>query len=381
MKSQGVSYLNSKDDVLLWTLACAEKLEDLDRCAAAVARLGGKCSDFGLNRFDVIYTDLKLGTIDLGKLEYGSRKTERRVDKMERLVAATSGLYSSLEALTELEISERKLNLWKKNCTPTQMKNMNFDVFEQKIAHQRKQVRHYRETSLWNKSFDKSVGLMAQIVCIVYARICFVFGPVLPSVNRAQLCSRSGPIVSSVKPNLVRFYSQKSSFSIDDDGGARKKNNRVFHAAGPTTVGGAGLSLRYANVILLAEMYLDSTLMIEDDERKDLYEMLPENLKALVRSKLSKHMKCAEEDDESLAEGWKEALAGIMGWLAPMAHDTVKWQMERNFEKTKFDTKPTVLLLQTLHFADKEKTEAAVAEVLVGLSCIYRHEHRRRLGS
>ncbi|KAH7865513.1 hypothetical protein Vadar_007611 [Vaccinium darrowii] len=31
---------------------------------------GHKCSDFGLNRFDLVYTDLKLGIIDFGKPEY-----------------------------------------------------------------------------------------------------------------------------------------------------------------------------------------------------------------------------------------------------------------------------------------------------------------------
>ncbi|KAH0720859.1 hypothetical protein KY290_005877 [Solanum tuberosum] len=37
MKSGGVSYLNSKDEGFLLSLACAERLEDLDKAAAAVA--------------------------------------------------------------------------------------------------------------------------------------------------------------------------------------------------------------------------------------------------------------------------------------------------------------------------------------------------------
>ncbi|KAK3017234.1 hypothetical protein RJ639_007152 [Escallonia herrerae] len=76
------------------------------------------------------------------------------------------------------------------------------------------------------------------------------------------------------------------------------------------------------------------------------------------------------EDDESLVAGWREALTKMMGWLAPMAHNTLKWQMERTFERKKFDLKPSVLLLQTLYFADKEKTEAAIARMrslLVGI--------------
>ncbi|KAA8516393.1 hypothetical protein F0562_016686 [Nyssa sinensis] len=398
MKSEGIAYLNSNDESFLLNLACAERLEDVDKAASAVARLGHKCSDCGLNWFDVIYTDLKLGIIDLGKLEYRSRGTEKRIEKMEGLISATACLYSALEGLTELEISERKLQQWKNNKAAMQSQKMNFDLFDQKIALQRKQVRHYRQISLWSKTFDKSVGLMARIVCIVYARICTVFGPdipALPSISlrntrclqqryairvqpeycfiepiREQVNFRSGPIPKTSKPYLVRFYSRKSILFSPEDCGFGT-SNRVFHAAEPSTVGGSGLAVRYANVIQLAERYLDSGVTIGDDAREGLYQMLPENLKTLVRSKLSRNLRTMD-NDESLAVGWREALTAIMGWLAPMAHDTLKWQVERNFEKMNFDTKPSVLLLQTLHFSNKEKTEAAIAEVLVGLSCIYR---------
>ncbi|KAH7849222.1 hypothetical protein Vadar_014805 [Vaccinium darrowii] len=43
------------------------------------ASVGGhKCSDFGLNRFDLVYTDLKLGVIDLEKLENSSRDSQKK---------------------------------------------------------------------------------------------------------------------------------------------------------------------------------------------------------------------------------------------------------------------------------------------------------------
>ncbi|OIT27151.1 PREDICTED: uncharacterized protein LOC109214345 [Nicotiana attenuata] len=408
MKSQGVAYLNSKDEGFLLSLACAERLEDLDKAAAAVARLGHKCNDFGLNRFDLVYTDLKLGIIDFGKLEYGSKEIEKRVDKMEKLINATSGLYAALENLTELEISERKMKKWKEKKTAGQLQKVNCDMFNQRLEQQRKQVRQFREISLWSQTFDKSVGYMARIVCIIYARICVIFGPyipVLPSVSlrnmrssqqkeilkvqpencliepiREQIISRSGPIPTTSKPTLVRFYSRKSIFFLcDDEGfGSEKlaKNNRVFHAAGPSTVGGSGLALRYANVITLVEKYSNPSESVDLNSRENLYLMLPDNLKKTVRSKLSKKLKCMDED-ESLAEGWREALKHIMEWLAPMAHNTINWQLERNLEKTKFDIKPSVLLLQTLHYSDKEKTEAAIADILVGLSCIYKCENRQ----
>lgn len=400
MDSEGVAFLNSKDNSFLLRLACSERLEDLENAASTVARLGLKCLDFGLNRFDIVFNDLKAGIIDLGKLEYGSKQTEKRVSKMERLVMGTANLYSSLEGLAAMEISERRMNVWKKNNGAVHQNRPNFDLFYQKISLQRKEVRRFRSSSLWNQTFDRSVGLMARTICIIYARICFVFGPYFSSLprvtlknvrspeqreslrNQQEYCllepnqqhqvnlTRSGPIPMAAKPQLVRFHSQKSIFSSPE--------NRVFHVADPSTVGGSGLATRYANVILTAERYLEPDCTIEEDERESLYEMLPENLKLIIRKKLSKIMKTSGVGgDENMAKGWRDAVKGILKWLEPMATDTLKWQSERNFEKTKFEPNPSVLLLQTLHFSDKEKTEAAIAEVLVGLSCVYWYEDRR----
>ncbi|KAF6137739.1 hypothetical protein GIB67_040447 [Kingdonia uniflora] len=68
IKSEGVSYLTSKDEEVLLKLACTEKMEDLDLAAIAVARLGKRCSDPSLNDFETMYEDLKLGFVDLGRL-------------------------------------------------------------------------------------------------------------------------------------------------------------------------------------------------------------------------------------------------------------------------------------------------------------------------
>ncbi|XP_057803475.1 protein PSK SIMULATOR 1-like [Salvia miltiorrhiza] len=373
IRSKGVAFLNSDDEGFLLGLACAERLEDLDRAAAAVARLGKKCSDFGLERFDLVYKELKEGVVSSGKLRYGSSAAERKIRKIERLVAATSGLHGAVESLAEMEVSERKMKQWKSRDSDLQ--KANYDNLIQKLEIQRREIRNFKEISLWNKSFDKCVDLMARVVLVVHRRICGLFGPRKRIPMKEKVFPHSGPLLTASKPVMVRFYSRKSGLFEEEEEGVR--TNRIFHSAGPETVGGSGLALRYANVILTAEKYLDSDVAISHVERESFYEMLPENLKILVRAKLSKNMRCAEEGDALLAEGWRDAVAEILQWLAPVADDTVRWQMERSFEKTRFDARPTALLLQTLHFADREKTEAAIAEILVGLSCVFRFENRR----
>ncbi|KAL5549853.1 hypothetical protein UlMin_000029 [Ulmus minor] len=413
MRSEGVAFLNSKDEGFLLSLACAERLEDLNQAAIAVARLGQKCTDLGLNRFDLVYTDLKLGVIDPRKLDFCSKKVQKIVEKMEKFISSTAKLYSALESISEMEHSERKISRWKKNGDPKLNGKTNLELFHQKIGYLRKQVEHYKEISLWNQTFDKSVGLMARIVCVVYARICTVFGPYIsglpllnmkqsrepaerkqhqPATNHQKRTSKSGPMPETSHKNLTWLPWRKSNvgnylhceinrFDSDDNvhGSDIGSNNRVFRLARATTVGGSALTVRYANVVILAERCLYAPDTISKEVREGLYEMLPVNLKRTVKAKLKGHCikKDWSDDDEWLAKGWRDALEEIMKWLGPMAHDTVRWQTERNLERQKyFDAKPSVLLLQTLHYSDLEKTEAAIVEVLVGLSCIYRHEHR-----
>jgi len=153
--------------------------------------------------------------------------------------------------------------------------------------------------------------------------------------------------------------------------------------APPGTVGGAGLDQQYASVIVSAEELLRMEAEGRQEEagaeRAEMYEMLPAKLRAAVRSKLREWWRDPGPLDEGLAQGWKEAAERIMAWLGPMARDTARWQSERNMDRTRrFDGAPRVCALQTLRWADKEKAEAAIVEVLVALSCICWYEERRR---
>lgn len=100
--------MNSKDESYILSLAFYERLEELDDAANVVSRLGRKCSDFGLMRFDLVYSDLKLGSIDMSKIDYGSRE----VEKLERYISTTSMLYTATDSSNELEASEKKLSQW-----------------------------------------------------------------------------------------------------------------------------------------------------------------------------------------------------------------------------------------------------------------------------
>lgn len=498
--SQGVQNLVSSDESYLLELALAEKLDDLNRVAAVVSRLGKKCAEPALQGFEHVYADVMSGVIDVKELGFLVKDMEGMVRKMERYVNATSNLYSETEVLNELEQATKKFQ--------HNQHEESRRAFEQKLIWQRQDVRHLREISLWNQTYDKVVELLARTVCTVYARICSVFGDSAMGMGKAGLnCEgsppnkdeigrvdlqrhpqvgseplkrafskgnglHSGPIEkavvlkrgSSFKPQmdsrkgeLALFRAEDFSFpcgaspgrlfmeclslsssvsKYDDDiyehedqstrisecysvanGGSRREHrnhpgpgchnraqigiplngdltqrqsksgvwngarfgpkSRLTVYAPPSTVGGSALALHYANVIIVIEKLLRYPHLVGEEARDDLYQMLPTSLRVSLKTNLKSYVKNLAIYDAPLAHDWKETLDGILKWLAPLAHNMIRWQSERNFEQQQIVTRTNVLLLQTLYFADREKTEAAICRLLVGLNYICRYEHQQ----
>ncbi|KAF2313950.1 hypothetical protein GH714_020817 [Hevea brasiliensis] len=154
------------------------------------------------------------------------------------------------------------------------------------------------------------------------------------------------------------------------------KSRLTVHAS-PSTVGGSALALRYANVIIVIEKLLRYPHLVGEEARDDLYQMLPTSLRMSLRTNLKSYVKNLAIYDAPLAHVWKETLDGILRWLAPLAHNMIRWQSERNFEQHQIVKRTNVLLLQTLYFAERGKAEAAICELLVGLNYICRYEHQQ----
>ncbi|KAG6488640.1 protein PSK SIMULATOR 1-like [Zingiber officinale] len=413
MRSQGVAYLTSKDQSFLLRLACAESLAELDKAATSVARLCPKCRDPILRRFDRFYDDVKAGALRLGRvaevdrLGLGSteKDVEKRLKNMEKWVAAASKLYEEMEELGGLEAAELRVEQQKRHSGPIPKQQQQpgvSTVQSEVVSAQRHKVRRLKEESLWSKRVDKIVELMVRAVITVFARICFVFGPYVlgfPPAPPERHYSRfpllpggldlftkrsSGPIHRPSAAKEVPIVSNSAPIVMRKDTSQKWFDEmRNLLQAGPSTVGGSGLALRYANIIELAEKLGKS--MSEDGEeaaaadREELYEMLPSGMRTAVRAKLRE---CWRREggtrDATMAEGWREAVGRILAWLSPVARDTLRWQEEHYMEQ-RFYTRPRALLLQTLHFADQEKTEAAIVEVLVGLSCAHWYQEQAQV--
>lgn len=480
-KSEGVVNLVSCDQTRLLELALAEKLDDLNRVAGVVSRLGKKCSEPALQGFEHVYGDVVNGVIDVKELGFLVRDMEGMVKKMERYVNATANLYSEMEVLNELEQATNKFQ----NNQHEESKR----AFEQKLVWQKQDVRHLKDVSIWNQTYDKVLELLARTVCTIYARICLVFTD--PSMKKTEcgvvsgqidlhrrlqtgseplkrVLSRSdehhsGPVEKRVTNFKSQFDSKRgqaalfrpedfnfpcgtspgrlfmdclslsssvSRFEDDVDfddrnsqvsgvcsvgnGGLKREHlnhsgcvkrspigvpfsgdqiqsksgvmhnsvlfgpkSRLTVYAPPSTVGGSALALHYANVIIVIEKLLRYPHLVGEEARDDLYQMLPTSLRMSLRTNLKSYVKNLAIYDAPLAHDWKATLDGILRWLAPLAHNMIRWQSERNFEQHQILTRTNVLLLQTLYFADREKTEAAICELLAGLNYICRYEHQQ----
>ncbi|KAL3506076.1 hypothetical protein ACH5RR_031458 [Cinchona calisaya] len=506
LKSEGIKNVVSDDETKLLELALFEKFDYLHRVASVVSRLGKKCTIPALQGFEHVYGDIMSGVIDVKELGFLVKDMEGRVRKMERYVSSTASLYSELEVLNELEIATKK---FQQNQHEESRK-----AFEQKLVWQKQDVRHLKNVSLWNQTYDKVVELLARTVCTIYARISMVFGdatlrrdalsnsisgpqfglsgtfrhmkqehgaksgqingecniPMGPdSIKRSyskrignhhsgplerKVLEKSGVNYNSPKVGMLRSEGglfgpddfnfacgmgpgrlfmeclslSSSTSKVDDDdddtvnydrnsqissccsmaSGLKREQpalsgyisrsisgdprqlqgslangikfgpkNQLMVYAPPCTVGGSALALHYANVIIVIEKLLRYPHLVGEEARDDLYQMLPTSLRKSLKGKLKAYVKDLAIYDAPLAHDWKERLDDILKWLAPLAHNMIRWQSERNFEQQQIVTKTNVLLLQTLYFADQEKTEAAICELLVGLNYICRYEQQQ----
>ncbi|KAL3506150.1 hypothetical protein ACH5RR_031532 [Cinchona calisaya] len=504
MNSMGIRKLVSEEDDCVVRLICAEMIENLAQVARAVSRLSKKCNDPLLKNFEQAFNDL----INIGVDCYGwllnSKKMDRKVRKMERLILFNANLCQEMEALADLEQTLRRMK------SNDDADSISLIEHEKKVAWKLQEVKHLKQISVWNKTYNYTVLLLARTIFTIYNKIGHVFGicnvvdvggkqsrnldsehiyrnrsvvfmqsSVHPSENTIyrfasgplnRVTTNSGPILkitnnisisgplgnslsgtisgrentisysapltrskaksgllekvnksalrfwhfrnhtrdksSNSKPNRlitkeasngcmmggntspVRNYHLNENLNVTkDEHAAQHTQNNLFHGklsifgsknkllnAAPDTLGAAALALHYANIIIVIEKLVASPHLIGHDARDDLYNMLPTSIRATLRAKLKPYAKSLNSSiyDTVLAGEWNEAMSGILEWLAPFAHNTIRWQTEQSFEHQNLESRTNVLLVQTLYFANQEKTEATIAELLVGLNYVWR---------
>ncbi|KAI3427728.1 uncharacterized protein J3R85_009302 [Psidium guajava] len=164
-----------------------------------------------------------------------------------------------------------------------------------------------------------------------------------------------------------------NGYRVDGNLSSFSSKCRLLNAS-PESLGAAGLALHYANVIIVIQKLAEAPHLIGLDARDDLYNMLPASVRTTLKSRLKPCAKSLASSvyDTVLAGEWSEQISRILDWLAPLAHNMIRWQSERSFEQQNLVSRTNMLLVQTLYFANQEKTEAIITELLVGLNYIWR---------
>lgn len=327
----------SDDHDFLLSLARAEFIETVRLVGSYISLvLTGRCTDAQLRDFSVYFTRFGETGSDERRWVMTAREMDGKVDKMERLVCSTRELYKEMIETVELERSLDKLSQ-KCRCS-TSPENLRNKILLKKLK-----VKRLKTSSLWTQDLDTVTLILVRSTLTVLSRIKQVF----------QYFS----------------HSQNTGFF---------ESNLEALIPPPSTLGNAALTLRYANLVVIIEKMVRSPRTIGPDLRDALYSLLPVSLQSKLRSRLRCVTSCTVTDVR-LANQWRMALATIVDWLSPLAHNTLRWQSERSLEKrgggsTDYFIRSGVLLLQTLHFAVTEKVETAMEELLVGLNYVCRFE-------
>lgn len=355
----GIRKIVSNDDSFLLSLACAELILNLKTVSESVLRISKKSVDMNLGEFEYFLEKFADSGHDPNKWNLSLKEIETHNKKLDRFVTATTTLYKEIEELTVLENSTRK--------------SPGIKDLEHKISFQKQEIKNLKEKSLWNRSYDTATILLAKSVFTTLARIKLVFG--INFGNRfPNSLPRSLSASATIHPNpdTCSFVSGPLVKKQNPNEGFFEYNSKILKPPS-STLGAAALSLHYSNLIIVIEKMIKSPQLVGLDARDDLYSMLPYSIRSALRARLKGIYFSA--GDHILAGEWKDALGKILCWLAPLAHNMIRWQTERGFEQQRnLIPKTNVLLLQTLFFANKEKTEAAITELLVGLNYIWRFE-------
>lgn len=375
---EGVRKIVSNDESFLLGLACAEMVESLRLVAKSISRLAKRCDDLGLRSFDRFFEEFVDSGLDPQCWVLTWKDMESKAKKMNRYITSTAALHKEVDLLSEAEHGLRKLLQWGEQASPA--RNKKVPEMQEKIFWHREEVKCLKESSLWNRSFDAATALLVRSVFTVLARTKLVFGvghelPLMAASLPRSLSLSATVHPSENAPTSCNFISGPLTSKTQD----QDRSHGFFERSAemlkppPSTLGAVALAIHYANLIIVIEKMIRSPHLIGVEARDDLYGMLPTSIRVSLRGRLRGVGFSAS--DPGLASEWREALWRILEWLGPLAHNMIRWQSDRSFEQQSMVPKPTsVLLLQTLYFANQAKTEAAITELLVGLNYIWRFE-------
>ncbi|XVF63252.1 hypothetical protein PTKIN_Ptkin09bG0072800 [Pterospermum kingtungense] len=327
LPSEGVQNLISRDMDELLRIAAADKREELKVFSREVVRFGNRCKDPQWHNLDRYFE--KLGS-ELTLEKQLKDEAETTMHQLMTLVQYTAELYHELHALDRFEQDYRR-KLQEEDNSNAAQRGDSLAILRAELKSQKKHVRSLKKKSLWSKILEEVMEKLVDIVHFLHLEIHEAFG------------SADGD-----KPVKGSFSNHKK-------------------------LGSAGLALHYANIITQIDTLVSRSSSVPPNTRDSLYQGLPPTIKSSLRSRLQSF----QIKEELTVPQIKAEMEKTLQWLVPIATNTTKahhgfgWVGEWANTGSEVNHKPAgqtdLLMIETLHHADKEKTEAYILDLVAWL--------------
>ncbi|XP_051127394.1 protein PSK SIMULATOR 3-like isoform X2 [Andrographis paniculata] len=329
----GVQKLISDDIDELLSIVAADKREELKVFAGEVIRFGNRCKDPQWHNLDRFFEKRSRDRTPQAQL----RETAESVMlQLMTSVQHTAELYQELHVLDKLEdnFKLKRLESLKFNSSYDGDRDNSLSILSAELKSQRKVVKNLKKKSMWSRSLEE---VMEKLV------------------------------------DIVLFLNQEIGYTFGNTGEAETTKKRI--ANDQQTLGPAGLALHYANIVLLIDSIVARSSSIPMNSRDVLYQSLPPNLKNSLRTKMqSFHV----EKELAVAE-IKDEMEKTLHWLVQIATNTAKahhgfgwvgeWANATGSElNRRTSSSNDVMRIETLHHADKRKTDYYILDLLLWLN-------------
>ncbi|KAK9165174.1 hypothetical protein Scep_000365 [Stephania cephalantha] len=361
LHSEGVQRLVSTDMEELLRIAAADKRDEFNVFTKEVIRFGDKCKDPQWHNLDRYFKKLD-SDVTVHKLV--REEAELTVQELATLAQHTAELYHELHALDRFEQDyQRKLEEVESLHLPRRGEGL--VILHSELKNQRKLVRSLQKKSLWSKSLEEVMEKFVDVVAFIHQEMLEAFG-------------NSGTTII-------------------------KESNRNVQRLGVS-----GLALHYANIINQIDNIVSRPSSLPPNVRDTLYHGLPSGVKAALRSRLQ--LKCSKE--ELTVAQIKAEMEKTLQWLVPVATNTTKlfsllvflvssmyififmlcfrahqgfgwvgeWANAGNDFNKKTSAQNSILRLETLYHAEKEKTETYILELVAWLHYLISQVRQRDYG-
>ncbi|RDX65210.1 hypothetical protein CR513_56149, partial [Mucuna pruriens] len=344
LQSEGLQLLVSTDTKELIGFVEADKREEFNVFSREVARFGNICKDPQWHNLDRYFSRLHLDILDNKQPRVEAEKT---MLELTTLAQNTSELYHELNSLERFE-QDYKHKLKEMESLNLPLNGDSVLAFQGELKHQRKLVKSLKKKSLWSRNLEEIVEKLVDIV-------------------------------THIDQAIFEFLRNHGATTVENSKGSDR-------------LGEAGLSLHYANILNQINMIASRPTVLPPNMRDTLYRGLPNNIKSALASQLQN----IEVMKELSITQVKTQMDKTLQWLTPFATNTTKahqgfgwvgeWANTSNEFGENTAKESNLIRLQTLYYAEKQKIDFYVIELLTQLHYLvtfvrYRHNAMRSMST